>query len=320
MHVARESKLLVILIGFAALYSFCIKAALSPSLPSAHQSLIIFSNQTRDDLHLVLKKSFMSATHSVDLWMYAATDTSLLNLLQTKAEKGTSVHIYYDKRGGTPPLSPLLNPHTVKCKGLMHRKIVIIDDAIVYLGSANMTPSSLQLHDNLSVGIYNPGLAQFLKAPHSTTYSFENGLLWLLPDPAAIQELVDRIDKAQTSIFVAMFTLTQNDLLEALVRAKQRGVDVKLAIDRYTARGASKKGVHKLSEAGVQLYQSAGLPLLHHKWAYIDQKELILGSTNWTEAAFRKNEDLLLFLTSLAPAQKTQMSSLISAIELESTN
>lgn len=318
MRVARKSKLLVILISFAALYGFCIKAALSPVLPSPSNPLQIYSNQTRDDLRLVLKKSFTDAIHSVDLWMFAATDPLLLNLLQSKAESGTTVHLHYDKRGGTPTLSPLLHPHIVKSKGLMHRKIVIIDDAIVYLGSANMTSSSLQLHDNLSVGIYDPALANFLKAPTGKTHLFKGGLLWLLPDPTAIQELIRRIDQARSSIFVAMFTLTQNDLIDALIRAKKRGIDVKLAIDRYTARGASKKGVQKLLEAGLEIFHSVGLPLLHHKWAYIDQKELILGSTNWTEAAFRKNDDLLLFLDDLSQEHKKQMKTLIRSIEQES--
>ena len=251
--------------------------------------------------------------------MYTAADSFLLNQLQKKAQKGTDVHIHYDKRGGTPALHQLLHPHAVKSKGLMHRKIVIVDDALVYLGSANMTTSSLQLHDNLSVGIYDPNMAAFLKSPTSKTYTFDRGILWLLPDYSALHAIKDKIDEARLSIFVAMFTLTQTDLIEALIRAKNRGVQVKVALDRYTARGASKKAAQRLSDAGIETFFSAGLTLLHHKWAYIDGKELILGSTNWTEAAFRKNDDLLLFLNSLTQSHKAQIESLISAIEMEST-
>lgn len=250
--------------------------------------------------------------------MYAATDSPLLDQLQNKAENGTLVSIHFDKRGGTPPLPDSLHPHTVKSKGLMHRKIIILDDQTVFLGSANMTTSSLQLHDNLSVGIYDPKMAQFLKSPSEKTYRFETGLLWLLPDPNALSEIEHKIDTAHSSIFIAMFTLTQTDLIDALIRAKARGIDVKLAIDRYTARGASKKAVEKLSSAGVEIFLSAGLPLLHHKWAYIDQEELILGSTNWTEAAFRKNDDVLLFLNPLPKPIKSQIESIIYAIQMES--
>ena len=33
--------------------------------------------------------------------------------------------------------------------------------------------------------------------------------------------------------------------------------------------------------------------LLHHKWIYIDQTTLVLGSANLTQAAFKKNRDCL---------------------------
>ncbi len=317
--MAKKSKLLLLLVSFTALYGFCIKAALSPTLPSPSEPLVFYSNQTRDDLRLVLKKSFSKAARSIDIWMYTAADTLLLNQLQKKAAQGTDVHIHYDKRGGTPDLSVLLHPEAVKSKGLMHRKIVIIDDKTVYLGSANMTTSSLQLHDNLSVGIYDPQMAVFLKSPTANTYMFDTGVLWLLPDYSALYAIQDKIDAARSSIFVAMFTLTQTDLIEALVRAKERGVRVKVALDRYTARGASKKAAERLSAAGIELFYSSGLPLLHHKWAYIDSQELILGSTNWREAAFRKNDDLLLFLNTLTKSHKARIESLISAIEMESS-
>ena len=200
----------------------------------------------------------------------------------------------------------------------MHRKIVILDESTVFIGSANMTTSSLQLHDNLTLGMYDPKMAQFLKSPTEKTYAFETGLLWLLPDPHALTHITGKIDAAQSTIFIAMFTLTQIDLINALIRAKTRGVDVKLAIDRYTARGASKKALQKLSSAGIEIFLSSGLPLLHHKWAYIDQEELILGSTNWTEAAFQKNDDILLFLKPLSPQIKSQIESIASALHKES--
>ncbi len=318
MPVAKKSKLLIIILCFTALYGFLIKAALSPSLPTPSNPLLLYSNQNRDDLRLILKKSFTAAARSIDIWMYSATDAFLLNQLKKRADQGVHVSIHFDKRGGTPSLPSSLHPHIMKSKGLMHRKIAILDESIVFLGSANMTTSSLQLHDNLTVGIYDPLMAQFLKSPTGKTYSFEKGLLWMLPDPNALTHIGSKIDAARSSIFIAMFTLTQTDLIDALIRAKARGVDVKLAIDRYTARGASKKAVQRLSSAGIEIFLSSGLPLLHHKWAYIDHEELILGSTNWTEAAFRKNDDILLFLKPLPKPIKSQIESIARAIRMES--
>jgi phosphatidylserine/phosphatidylglycerophosphate/cardiolipin synthase-like enzyme len=311
-----------VIIAFAVLYGILIKTALSPSLPSPSNPLILYSNQSQDDLRLILKKTFLQASHSLSIWMYAATDPLLLRLLQKRADQGIHIDLRFDKRGGTPPLDPSLHPQILKSKGLMHRKIVIADKKIVFLGSANMTTSSLQLHDNLSVGLYHPGVAAFLDSPHQKNYSFQIGttsaLLWLLPDPQALLQIKKQIDEAHSSLFVAMFTLTQKDLIDTLISAHERGVSVTVVLDRYTANGASKKAVQKLSSAGIDLFFSANLPLLHHKWAYIDEKALILGSTNWTEAAFAKNDDILLFLSALPKSLQSQVKSLISAIKMES--
>jgi cardiolipin synthase A/B len=324
VRVAKRFNVLIIALSLPALYIFLIKAALSPALPSPSRPIILYSNQSRDDLRLILKNCFANAKNSLDLWMYAATDPLLLKQLEKRAHEGVTVTLRYDKKGGTPILPHLLHPQVMKSKGLMHRKIVVADDRLLFLGSANMTTSSLELHDNLSIGIYHEGASHFLKSPSQKNYSFQmqdsKCLLWLLPDPEAALEIEKHIHAATTSIFIAMFTLTQNKLIDALISAHKRGVAITLALDRYTARGASRKAVKKLSEAGINIALSSGLPLLHHKWAYIDQKQLILGSTNWTEAAFQKNDDVLLFIQDLSAPLRKQVESLISVIRMESNN
>jgi len=316
--VAKKCSLIVCF--FAVLYGLLIKTALSPPLPTPEKPLILYSNQTRDDLRLVLKRSFTSALHSISIVMYAATDPLLLKVLKKKSAH-VHVQLQFDTKGGTPHLPAALHPRPCRGRGLMHRKIVIVDKARVFLGSANMTTSSLQVHDNLSLGLYHPGLAQFLEEPVQHSYPFQIGessaLLWLLPDPTALAAIKEHLEQATSSIFIAMFTLTHLTLIEALIDAHNRGVAVTVALDRYTAKGASKKAAQQLSDAGIPLYFSSNLPLLHHKWAYIDKARLILGSTNWTDSAFRKNEDLLLFLHPLPKSMRKQVESIISALKAE---
>jgi len=320
--VAKSSKLLAGLIFLAALYFFLIRAALDPTLPSPKNPIVFYSNQQRDDFRLVLKKAFSLAQNSISITMYAITDEELLKRLYRKAQEGISVHIWHDhKSGSTPILTPLIAT-PVKAKGLMHRKIVTTDDAYVFLGSANMTTSSLVLHDNLSVGFYHPLLARFLKAPTSSYFDFnvedQPCRLWLLPDLKALDYLTDQLEQAKVSIFVAMFTLTHPKLLQALVKAHERGVQVIVAVDHYAARGASRKAVKFLQDQKIPVAFSQGLQLLHHKWAYIDRSQVILGSTNWTQAAFTKNQDCLLFLKSLTLHQQKLFDDLTRTITLES--
>jgi phosphatidylserine/phosphatidylglycerophosphate/cardiolipin synthase-like enzyme len=206
----------------------------------------------------------------------------------------------------------------------MHRKIVVIDRSQVFLGSANLTTQSLKMHDNLVVGLYHTELARFLKNCPAPSFSFsigkQEGELWLLPDTsgAALQRVVKLINAAQKKIFLAIFTLTHPTLTEALIAAHQRGVDVRIAIDFYTARGASLKALKQLEEAGIPFYSSQGHELLHHKWAWIDSSTLIFGSANWTQAAFTHNEDCFMILRHLSHKQKRQIKKIWNVIEKES--
>ena len=124
--------------------------------------------------------------------------------------------------------------------------------------------------------------------------------------------------EAHKTIRLVMFTLTHNEITSALIAAHKRGVDVRVAVDYYTARGASKKTLEQLRQAQIPVYLSQGKELLHHKWALIDGDILIMGSANWTKAAFTKNQDFLLLLSSLRPDDQCFFKDLWEIIQTES--
>jgi phosphatidylserine/phosphatidylglycerophosphate/cardiolipin synthase-like enzyme len=143
----------------------------------------------------------------------------------------------------------------------------------------------------------------------------------LLPDPkqTALIHLLTTIDKAREKIVIAMFTFTHPEIANALCQAQKRGVKVSIAIDYYTAKGASKKTLAILEKKGVHIFLSQGRELLHHKWAVIDDQILVVGSANWTKAAFSKNHDFLCFLSPLNKEQTHFLNKLWNIIEIEST-
>ena len=259
---------------------------------------------------------------------YGFSDISILNLLKEKSRENIPIKLEFDPTASLDlkkilPTSIASTP--VKCKGLMHRKIVVIDHHQVFLGSANFTTASLRHHSNLVIGIDNKNLANFLESPATTSYSFEiqnqRAHLFLLPDPTnqGFDELLSYIQAAEQKICIAMFTLTHPQIVDALIQAQKRGVKVLIALDYYTAKGASKKALKKLEQAGIKIYLSQGRELLHHKWAFIDDTSLIMGSANWTKSAFTKNHDFLLFLPQLPKVHKKFLIKLWKIIEVEST-
>ena len=90
---------------------------------------------------------------------------------------------------------------------------------------------------------------------------------------------------------------------------------IELYLDRYTAKGASSTALKQLKEAGVSTYLSQGLPLFHHKWAVIDSKMLVLGSANWTQAAFKKNTDFVCFLYPIPQKELQLLNRILSDIK-----
>jgi len=319
--VAKRYKLFLILI--AAFYIWFVYAATHPLLPSPHSPVVFYSNQSRCDFKHTLLQAFKKAS-SIHIAMYSLTDHKVIDLLRKKACSGALVNIEYDPSATPAIFDPPMSAKPLRGKGLMHRKIVVLDNSTIFIGSANLTTSSLSLHSNLSLGIYHPGLASFLINPDTADFDFtvgsQNGSLWLLPEGGrgALNRLMKAIDSAQRSICLAMFTLTHPDLVDRLIAAHQRGVKTAVALDFYSGRGSSKKAAAKLASAGVKIYLSQGSELLHHKWVWIDNKTVILGSTNWTKAAFTKNRDLLLFLSDLSPSQSRYLRNLWSALVDES--
>lgn len=304
-------------------YLWLIFATLHPTLPSQKSPLIFYSNQLRDDLKQVTLQALKSAKKSITIQIYGLTDEDVLTLLKKKVDEGVEVAIFYDP-SASKSLPQSLPSFPVKTGGLMHRKILVIDERLILLGTANLTSQSLKMHDNLVLGIWDPQFAHFLSASRDDQGNFEVGgcelTTFLLPDfeEKGVNELVGRIGKAQKEIQVAMFTLTHPKIVDRLVGAIQRGVKVSIAIDRYTALGASLKAITKLKMAGAEILTSTGSQLLHHKWALIDSDTLILGSANWTQSAFSRNQDCLLVIDGLKKGEKRQIKRLWKAIAIAS--
>lgn len=127
------------------------------------------------------------------------------------------------------------------------------------------------------------------------------------PDGGAQEAIIEKINEARREILVAMYCFTSRPLARALVRARERGVNVKVMLDRDCAKDKYSKEEY-LRKNGIMVKLSperSGLlsrffqiypPKMHHKFAVIDENVLITGSYNWTRTAEISNwENILLF-------------------------
>lgn len=131
---------------------------------------------------------------------------------------------------------------------------------------------------------------------------FTDPLVFNNPDAFAgsIEEkLIQYIDGAQTSIHIASFEFNLTPVANALIAAKNRGVDVKwitdnengLEFDLQPGRGQFAL----LTGAGIEVKDDAGRSaLMHNKFWIFDQQITWTGSTNIsTNGIFKQNNNVL---------------------------
>lgn len=284
-----------------------------------------FCNQLRKDIKKELTQALNQSQGDIFISVYALNDPKLTQLLNKKARQGLHLKIWLDHKNASylqEKAHPSLNISLRKQKGLMHHKIFIFDHT-VYLGSANLTETSLRMHDNVMVKVHNPCFSYTLKKmlqnySSYSSYHHPDFSFYLLPNSNALEHLLSLIENAEKSIDVALFTFTHPMIAHAISEASKRGIQVRVLIDRYTAKGASKHCAQKLLAEKVPTYTHLGSELMHHKMCFIDDEKLIMGSANWTESAFTKNYDFLICFESLTLEEKKILKRIFKALFCES--
>lgn len=122
-------------------------------------------------------------------------------------------------------------------------------------------------------------------------------------DPANWQgsiegRLIDKINAAQTSIHIASFEFDLTPVAEALIAAKQRGVDVRWVTDNENGLEADEDPGHgqfeMLQDAGIEVRADTRSALMHNKFWIFDGQVLWTGSTNITvNGIFKQNNNAI---------------------------
>ncbi|QIE01990.1 cardiolipin synthase [Buchnera aphidicola] len=198
-----------------------------------------------------------------------------------------------------------------------HRKIVLIDNYIVYSGSMNLVDpdlfkksSGLGKWIDLMTRIEGP-IAAAIGIIYSCDWEIETGLKILpqLPDKKISknkfninssvqviasgpgfpknmihQALLIAIYSAKTELIMTTpYLVPSEDLLQAICTAAQRGVNVSIIIplchDSILVKWASRVFFTELLEAGVKIYQFKK-GLLHSKSILVDQQLSLIGTVN----------------------------------------
>lgn len=108
------------------------------------------------------------------------------------------------------------------------------------------------------------------------------------------RELIGLIQNADHFVYFAVYTFTRNDLKDALLAAKKRGLKVIGVTDRKQAAELENQHeiMSELREAGVPVYEQDHAGIMHLK-VLVTDKAYASGSYNWTAAATSLNDEVL---------------------------
>ena len=120
--------------------------------------------------------------------------------------------------------------------------------------------------------------------------------VYFSPNGGCTTKVVQSINQANNSIDIAMFSFTSKPITQALIKAHQRGVKIKVLLDKQQA-GSKYSAYPILKNIGIMVVLDKRTGYMHNKICLIDGKLLLTGSFNWTKNAETKNQENMMVFT-----------------------
>lgn len=119
------------------------------------------------------------------------------------------------------------------------------------------------------------------------------------PNEGSEALVIKVIDSARTELRILSYSFTSARITEALIRARKRGVDVRLVADEKNntdedRSGKARAALSALRNAGADVRVISAYPIHHDKVIVADRETVELGSFNYSESAARRNSENVL--------------------------
>ena len=109
------------------------------------------------------------------------------------------------------------------------------------------------------------------------------------------KEIIKNINQAEAFINIAMYIFTDKEIALPLIRARERGVRVRLYLDQNQVDYQYSQS-RFLVQRGIKTRISSNNYIMHNKFAIIDNRILLTGSYNWTFSANNRNDENLMVI------------------------
>ena len=267
-----------------------------------------------------------STTSTLDMAVYEwSRIPDIENAIERARKRGVQIRIVYEVKDEQPLreemdnfLSTINNKKSDEIADnkkltsmLMHNKFIISDKKRLMTGSMNFSRTGFSgFNANNVIIIDSPALSEYytkefeqmytgkfhtLKTPLNRENTFTVGTTkvsaYFSPQDKTVEKaLVPLVEKAKSYIYLPVFVITHKKLTQALIDAKNRGVDIKIILDATSVR--SNHTTHEiLREAGIPLKTENYAGKVHNKSMIIDDKYVITGSMNFSNSGENRNDE-----------------------------
>lgn len=271
-----------------------------------------------------LASAIEAAKYSVDMAIYKMDLWSLRDALIEAHRRGVQVRVvvesdYADEQEIEALVAREIPIREDERDSLMHHKFTIIDGYEVWTGSMNYSVNGAYRHDNNLLQIRSFEIAanytqefeeMFLEgrfgglSRQDTPYPIiehPNGRVevYFSPDDGVEARLVNVLGEAEARIDMLAFSLTSDAMGKALLDAADRGITVRLVVERDQANNAGSE-VERLQAEGIEVRIDRNPNSMHHKVILIDGKIVVTGSYNFSRSAEAFNDENVVILYSPA--------------------
>lgn len=117
--------------------------------------------------------------------------------------------------------------------------------------------------------------------------------------------LIDIINGAKSNLDIAIYSLTNKEIVKAIQESKKRGVAIRIITDEQEAKNATQAAdLKSLKATGIPIKKNTHKGLMHLKVTIADKSVLTTGSFNYSASAATINDEVLVAIYDSKMAQE----------------
>ena len=285
---------------------------------------IVPDRNCSSDICKELVSEINGAQKTIDMAIYGYSSTPAIEQALKKAiSRGVKVRIVHDTDADGGNIYPdtfgfigafsdvVSDKNSKEVRDTMHNKFYIFDGKIVITGSANLSHTDMSGYNSNSIIVINsPEVAKFYTDEFDQMYAgkfhndktstpdkvYGNIKVFFSPQDKGIANgILPLIQNAASYIYVPSFVITEKRITNELIKAKQRGVDVRIIADALNSSTRHSKS-KEMRAAGIQVKAENYAGKMHSKSMIIDDKYVVIGSMNFSNSGENRNDENFVIL------------------------